>query len=239
MCGRFTMFSDDAELVSLFDIDEVEGEHQRTYNQAPAQLVRSVTSSYTDDDEERILGLQQWGLVPSWAKEGFKPLINARSETVTTKPAFRSAAIRRRCLVPTNGYFEWRKLPGGKKQPYFLSLGDSRGRPAPAGSEPVIAMAGIYELSDEGVPTVALLTRAASPSIAFIHDRMPLFLTRDLWTPWLDPTQQKRDVVEDMINIALAPPLVAREVGAAVGNVRNDFPGLIDAVDPGDGMLPL
>ena len=137
MCGRFTMYADDAELTTLFDIDLVEGEHAPSYNQAPSELIRAVRS---DAEAEPLLTNQKWGFVPFWAKEGFKPLINARAETVTEKPVFSAAAKKRRCLVPSNGYFEWQKKRDGKKQPYFLSLADSDGNPAPPGSEPVMAM---------------------------------------------------------------------------------------------------
>lgn len=268
------MFSDDAELVSLFDIDVLEGEHQAAYNQAPSQLIRAVTAkvpreelgegdagavphSQTPGDqgerggeiegegearavaasETRRLGLQQWGFVPSWAKEGFRPLINARSETVTSKPVFRGAASRRRCLVPTNGYFEWRKMPDGKKQPYFFSLADREGRAAPVGSEPIMAMAGIWEYSEEGAPTVALLTRAASEPLAFIHNRMPLFVPSSLWGAWMDPGLVDKETVAELIRELPPPPLIPRMVRPAVGNARNNFPGLIDPYDPAVSAL--
>lgn len=281
------MFSDDAELVSLFDIDVLEGEHEPAYNQAPSQLIRAVTTKVRRDDvgdvrdhssrggehqgegehrgegegegpatspttsrttsptdshatsrtispEARHLGLQQWGFVPSWAQEGFRPLINARSETVTTKPVFRGAASRRRCLVPTNGYFEWRKMPDGKKQPYFFSLADREGRAAPVGSEPIMAIAGIWEYSEEGAPTVALLTRAASEPLAFVHNRMPLFVPSSLWGDWMDPDLVDKGTVEELIRELPPPPLVPRMVRPAVGNARNNFPGLIDPYEPVD-----
>lgn len=142
MCGRFSMFSHDSELVRLFDIDVMEGEHGASYNEAPSQLVRSVRMK---SDGRRELDLMQWGLVPFWAKESFKPLINARAETLTEKPAFRTAAAKRRCLIPANGYYEWQVGPGGKKQPYFLSLADQDGHAASPGAEPTLAMAGIFD----------------------------------------------------------------------------------------------
>lgn len=234
------MYADDPELVSLFDIDEVDGEHSPSYNQAPSQLVRSVRET---SQEQRKLGLQQWGLVPFWAKEGFKPLINARAETVTEKPAFRTAARRRRCLIPTNGYYEWQKNAQGKKQPYFLSLANQSGESAPPGSEPVLAMAGIFEWPGEeagegGAPTCALLTRPASDTLGYIHDRMPLFVPRSMWEPWLDRDLQDPEKVADLVASIPDAPLAPRRVAPEVGSVRNNFPGLISPYEPDQGMLP-
>lgn len=197
MCGRYTLFTGDEDLGALFGIELVQGDHLPTYNQAPAQMVRVVIGS--------TITLMKWGLVPAWAKPGFKPLINARSETVTEKPSFRSAAKQRRCLIPTNGYYEW-----ANKQPYFLSLGEQT---------PVLAMAGIYEGD-----TCAVLTREATAELAHIHSRMPLFVPKYLWNAWLDPASG--DVAELIEEIPPAP-LVARKASAAVGNVANDFPELI------------
>ena len=247
MCGRFTMYADDAELATLFDIDLVEGEHAPSYNQAPSELIRAVRS---DAEAEPLLTNQKWGFVPFWAKEGFKPLINARAETVTEKPVFSAAAKKRRCLVPSNGYFEWQKKRDGKKQPYFLSLADSDGNPAPPGSEPVMAMAGIYEWPAAGdqsgeagkleLPapaTVALLTRSSSDTLGHIHDRMPVFVPRSLWGMWLDQELTDKDKVAELIAAIPPAPLAPRMVAPAVGNVRNNFPGLIDPYDPDGGKL--
>lgn len=224
------MYADDPELVALFDIDVVGGEHEPSYNQAPSELIRAVRQK---SDDSRELTDQKWGLVPFWAKEGFKPLINARAETVTEKATFRTAARERRCLVPTNGYYEWQKLPDGKKQPYFLSLADSEGQPAPPGSEPILAMAGVFEWpkeGEDGPATAALLTREAADTLGHIHARMPLFIPRSLWQPWLDRELTDPQEVQQLIAQVPVAPLAPREVSSAVGSVRNDFPALIDPV---------
>lgn len=238
MCGRFTMYADDPELVALFDIDVVEGEHQPSYNQAPSEMIRAIRDR---SDQARELTNQKWGFVPFWAKESFKPLINARAETVTERPTFRTAARKRRCLVPTNGYYEWQRRPDGKKQPYFLSLADAQGESAPAGSEPVLAMAGIFEWPREGEgspATSALITRSAPDALGQIHDRMPLFVPRSLWEPWLDRELTDPEKVEELIASIPVAPLAPRRVSPAVGSVRNDFPGLIEPYDPDAGALP-
>lgn len=245
------MFADDPELVRLFDIDLVEGEHCESFNEAPSQLIRSVR---TKSDQRRELDLMKWGLVPFWAKESFKPLINARAETVTEKPAFKTATSKRRCLIPTNGYYEWKTEPDGTKQPYFLSLATTDGAPAAPGSEAIMAMAGIYdwpskeertkqesweqaELGDEQTkhaplaPTSAIITRAATDTLGQIHDRMPLFVPRNAWADWLNPELTDLENIQELIENIGTPPIAPRKVGKAVGNVRNNSPDLILPVE--------
>lgn len=255
MCGRFTIFADDQELVRLFDIDLVEGEHGESFNVAPSDLVRSVR---VNSEQKRELDLMSWGLVPFWAKDSFRPLINARSETVTEKPTFRTAASKRRCLIPTNGYYEWQKMPDGSKQPFFLSLATEHGEPAPPGSEPIMAMAGIFDWPSKDaraqaeeswqqkqsdgksgeapmphVPaTNAIITRAAADTLGHIHERMPLFVPRSRWNDWLDPGLTNPEAIRTLIGEIGTPPIAPRAVGRAVGNVRNNSPELILPLDP-------
>lgn len=220
MCGRFTLFADDQKLATLFDIDVMEGEHAPAYNQAPSQFIRSVVGN-----DSRTLTLQKWGLVPGWAKGSFKPLINARAETVTEKPSFRAAASRRRCLLPTNGYYEW-----SDRQPYFLAEADADGAPLPPRDSPVLAMAGIYEVpwSDiDTVPTCAIITHAAHDSLGHIHPRMPLFIPQERWDEWLDPSLDDRGQVAAMIADMPQMLLAAQPVSKAVGNVKMQDPRVI------------
>lgn len=247
------MFAADPELASFFDVDVIEGEHKPSYNEAPSQMIRSVQTDRAETSE-RVLDLKQWGLVPFWAKENFKPLINARAETVTEKPSFRSAVKKRRCLIPTNGYYEWQKEPDGRKQPFFLSLADAQGNPAPPGREPVLAMAGIYEGPSRDAKekfrethgedakvdlanTAALLTRSATDTLGEIHPRMPLFVPRNLWEVWLDPEFEDSEELQRLIDAIQTPPLAPRAVGSAVGNVRNNFPGLLTPLNLGADAL--
>lgn len=264
MCGRFSLFADDDELVALFDIDLLLGEHSPSWNEAPSRQIRAVLEREVPDDPapagpradeggggtpssgavvggnptvpahathvERQLRLLEWGLVPSWAKTPLRPMINARAETLTSKPSFRNAAARRRCLVPANGYFEWQAPEGTRgKQPWFLSRGDG---------DPVMAFAGIFEAwrdpaGGEDAPwllTCAIVTRSAPDALGEIHDRMPVVVPPDLWEAWLDPETTERDRVDDLLASIPAPALVPRRVGRAVGNVRNDGPDLIAPV---------
>lgn len=213
MCGRFSLFTSDDELCAIFGIDVLEGEHYPSYNQAPGQLVRVVVGG-----KPRFLTLFQWGLVPAWAKPGTRPLINARSETLTEKPSFRAAALRRRCLVPVDGYFEWAAEAAGK-QPYFLS------------GSGVMALAGVFEVfhgaGGEEIYSCAILTREAAESVSHIHPRMPMVVPADRWTEWLDPNTQDRAAVEMLVQSLPPAALSARPVLPAVGSVATQDPELI------------
>jgi putative SOS response-associated peptidase YedK len=190
-------------------------------------------------EKVRWLRLLKWGLVPSWAKEASigNRMINARADTLLEKPAFRRAALARRCLVPADGWYEWQVSPTEKdakgkprKQPFFM-------RPVADGP---IAFAGVYELwRDPGVhaddpdawlATYAIVTTDAEPGLAAVHDRMPLVLPPDRWDDWLDPQQRDPDAVRAL----LAPPVegrfVAVPVSTRVNAVSNNGAQLLDPV---------
>jgi putative SOS response-associated peptidase YedK len=201
------------------------------YNVAPTKPVPVVVHRPRPGDRGgpavRHLRTARWGLVPSWARDatGAAKRINARVETVATTPAFRLALARRRCLVPADGWYEWARRDDGSRQPTYLNPRDRSG----------LAFAGLYEFwsGPAGkVTTCTIITTAALDQLATVHDRMPLLLPRAAWASWLDPAL-------DDPGPLLAPPaadLVAgielRPVGAAVGNVTNEGPGLIAPVAP-------
>ncbi|MFM1722407.1 SOS response-associated peptidase [Rhodococcus sp. PAM 2766] len=239
MCGRYASTTTDKELRSLFDaIDYVGAEPPPSYNVAPTQDVRIVLERSPRDrptaDPERRLRTAKWGLVPAWAKDpkiGSR-LINARSESVTEKPSFRSAASKRRCILPADGYFEWQKDDNGRKIPYFLH-GDDR----------VLAMAGLYELwpdpskaaDDPGrwLWTATVLTTRATDAAGHIHDRSPVILPESFWAHWLDPSITDADDVRAMVASIPEPHLHPYEVSTDVNNVENNRPDLIEPVRPG------
>jgi putative SOS response-associated peptidase YedK len=188
----------------------------------------------------RQLRVLRWGLVPSWAKDpslGNK-LINARAETVAIKPAFRRAFARRRCLLPADGYYEWRTTARGggraRKQPFLIS--------PRAGN--CLAMAGLYELwrapdlpadhPDAWLWTATIITTRATDDFGHIHDRMPMVVERDHWAQWLDPACTGPDELSDLMVPAASVGLDVRPVSPAVNNVRNNGPGLIEPVSPGE-----
>lgn len=167
----------------------------------------------------------QWGLVPSWARDASRPMINARAESLVDKPSFKAAARRRRCLVPANGYYEWQAGAGGK-QPWFLSAGEG---------DPVLGFAGIYEAwqgpRDQWLLTFAIVTRSAPDAVGHIHDRSPVVVPLSMWSEWLDPETETDTEVRHLLDAIASPVLVPRKVGNAVGNVRNNDPSLIEEVE--------
>lgn len=248
MCGRYASFRDAQDLADEFAVSE-EGiaEDARllppSWNLAPTDPVRVVVererSTDADDDVLRSLRLARWGLVPGWAKDpriGSR-MINARAETLTTKPAFRRAVVSRRCLVPAEGWYEWQAAPDGSpprtpKQPFWIHAED--GGP--------LAFAGLYEFwRDPARPdddpqrwlvTMTIVTGGAptdDPFLAAIHDRRPVVLEGSDRDAWLDPRGHDADAA---VQLLMHEPrgLVATPVSTAVNKVGNDGPQLLEPV---------
>lgn len=243
MCGRYASARSAADLAALFDAEDGTGDERLTasYNVAPTDPVhvvwhgRSGAGPGGEAPPTRAVGVARWGLVPHWAtdrKIGAR-MINARAETVATLPAFRDAFRRRRCLVPADGWYEWRRDPEGPgKQPYFLTSQD--GGP--------LVFAGLWSVwrrGDERLVTCAIVTTDALGDLREIHDRMPLVLPPQRWDAWLDTTDTTGaagDTGGPMDGL-LTPPaeewlagIARRPVSAAVGNVANNTPDLIREV---------
>lgn len=240
LCGRYAAKKDPAVLAAEFDaLDATEDQFRPDYNVAPTKNVVTVVQRHPRDEEGnpdpdttvRSLRMMRWGLIPGWAKDksvGAK-MINARAESVATKPAFRSSLARRRCLVPAEGWFEWRR-DGKNKQPFFMTTAD--------GSS--LAMAGLWttwrdkEADPDAPPlvTCAVITTDAVGELTTIHDRMPLLVKPDDWGAWLDPD------AEDVSKLLTSPPLdliaelELRPVSDQVNSVRNNGPELLERVDP-------
>ena len=217
MCGRYASSRGADDLVAHFGVEEVPEEQLApSYNVAPTDPVPVVL----ERSGTRLLKVVRWGLVPSWAKDakGAARLINARSETLADKPAFRAAYARRRCLVPADGYYEW-KNDGGRKQPWFLSARD--GGP--------LAMAGLYEVwappEGDRLWTCTVITTSAPDELGEIHDRTPLLVPPGDWDRWLDP--ELEDPGQGLLVPGVPGVLDAWPVSPAVGNVRNDGPELV------------
>ncbi|WP_334683980.1 SOS response-associated peptidase [Arthrobacter sp. CAN_A214] len=158
-------------------------------------------------------------------------MINARSETVTEKPSFRTAAAKRRALVPANGYYEWQKNPDGSKTPHYLDGQDE---------EELLGFAGLYEYwpdptkaedaEDKWLVTATILTTQAHDALGEIHERTPVIIPKDLQGQWLDPTMTDKDQIQHFLTAVPEPVLIPRVVGKDVGSVRNDGPQLIQPV---------
>lgn len=177
MCSRFSLTSPQQAVRSLFNLDSVDAFPPR-YNIAPTQPILIVRRGRRADREAV---LTRWGLIPAWVKDPreFTTLINARGETVGEKPSFRGAYRHRRCLIPTDGFYEWTGKPGAK-QPHLVRLA----------SRQLFALAGLYEtwLGADGseIETSAIITTAANADMANIHDRMPVIVPTAEFDQWLD-----------------------------------------------------
>jgi len=191
MCGRFTLFEADKVLSKEFGVSGVPPLSPR-YNIAPSQPIAAVRTPHTGAGRE--LALLRWGLIPSWSKDPAigNRLINARAETVQEKPSFLNAFRRHRCLIPTNGFYEWQRQERGK-QPYFVRMRDER----------IFAFAGLWdrwESPDDGViETCAILTTAANAVLAPIHGRMPVILPQAEYARWLDPALKDPDSLSPLL----------------------------------------
>ena len=186
MCGRYTLRTPVEKLAEEFGFDASSVEVSPNYNVAPTQEVAAVLS----EGGERRLELLRWGLIPSWADDpgiGSR-MINARAETAPEKPSFRRAFRERRCLIPADGFYEWKRT-NGTKQPYYIRMRE--GRP--------FAFAGLWESwKDDGGPAIrscAILTTAPNALAGEIHDRMPVILPAGSYDVWLDPEAEKEELV--------------------------------------------
>jgi putative SOS response-associated peptidase YedK len=224
MCGRYVIISTPEAIRALFGYGEQPNFPPR-YNVAPTQPIPIVRLA----DGKRSFALMRWGLWPSWVKDPktFPLLINARGESVLEKPAFRNAMRRRRCLIPTDGFYEWQaRGAGGPKQPYFVGAKRDAG-----GQAPPLAFAGLYETwtgpNGEEIDTAAIVTTAANRTLAPIHERMPGFLPKEAFDLWLDCANVEADVASALIRPADDNLLEAYPVSPAVNRVANDSAALI------------
>jgi len=234
MCGRFTLATTPAALVEMFGLGETPDLVPR-YNIAPTQgapAIKLVTQEQEGGPPVRVLRLLHWGLIPGWAQDPTvgNRMINARSETVAQKPAFRAAFKRRRCLVLADGFYEWKSLGRGKKQPHLIRMKDGR----------AFAFAGLWERwkGPEGeLESCTVLTCEPNPLVAEIHKRMPVILHPGDYDRWLDPEIQDPDLLKQLLEPYPDTEMVAFPVNPRVNNPRFDDPECVsplnEAVDDG------
>lgn len=222
MCGRFTLRTEGEELARLF---ECEGFSQLKlrFNIAPTQPVAAVRASL--ERGARELAWLYWGFVPSWAKDRSigSRMINARSETVATKPSFRHALRHTRCLIPADGFYEWRReAEKGPKQPYYIHRKDDR----------PFAFAGLWttwEGPDHSLlESCTILTTEANDTVRPLHDRMPVILPEGAYACWLDPAQTKADLLAPLLKPFAAAAMEAFPVGTQVNRASHDDPDCIE-----------
>lgn len=221
MCGRFTLRTPLSVLIEQFELRQAPQLPLR-FNIAPTQAIAAVR--ICGDSSERQLHLLRWGLVPSWAKDpaGGAKMINARAETVADKPAFRAAFRCRRCLIPADGYYEWKK-EGAKKRPFHIRRRDDR----------PFAFAGLWETwrgggEEQPLETCTILTTDANEVSRAIHDRMPVIVDKDDYALWLDPSVQERERLQPLLRTYDSAALVASPVSLRVNNVHNDDPACLE-----------
>lgn len=216
MCGRYTLGVGAEELVEAFDVPELTFDHRPRYNIAPGQDAPVLAR----DRRGRRVGPLTWGLVPGWSDEPGAGSINARAESVATKPSFREAFARRRCLVPATGFYEWRRVDGRKVPHWF--------HPPDGG---IVTFAGIWERwARPGVEprhTFAILTTDANQDVEEVHDRMPVVVADPDRKVWLDRESDPHSLRE---LLAPAPPgtLDHHAVDPRVGRPENDDESLVE-----------
>jgi putative SOS response-associated peptidase YedK len=212
MCGRFTLRTPAKEIAEQFGVDVPD--LQLRFNIAPSQEIATVRINR--DTQKRELAMLRWGLIPFWAKDpkiGYST-INARAETVATKPAFREAFRKRRCLIVADGFYEWRKT-NGKKQPYLIHLKDDR----------PFAFAGLWERwkrDETEIQSASIIVTDPNELVDRIHDRMPVILNPDDYGVWLDREFEDGKRLLNMLRPFPADRMDAYPVSTVVNNPRND-----------------
>ncbi|NOX29918.1 MAG: SOS response-associated peptidase [Actinobacteria bacterium] len=240
MCGRFVSASPPGEIAAYFGAEVPEVELPANHNVAPTSDVYAVREGA---DASRSIEAFHWGLVPMWAKDlkvGNR-MINARSETLAEKNTFKRALANRRCLLPADGFYEWKvvgKTDKGKpkKQPMYIQRPDGE----------LLAMAGLWERWrgpdrdwDNVLHSTTVVTTQANEFMAPIHNRMPVFLSPDAWEVWLDPEVTDFDLLTSLLKPAPEALLTAHPVDPMVGNVRNKGAQLIVPFEPPEQSLDL
>jgi putative SOS response-associated peptidase YedK len=228
MCGRYAITSAPEAIRALFAYHEQPNFPPR-YNVAPTQPVPVVRLG----EGKREFVLMRWGLLPAWVKDprGVSLMIMARGDSVNEKPAFRAAMRRRRCVLPADGFYEW-KQDGEKRRPHYVRL--KSGGP--------MALAGLWETwtgpNGEELDTVAVVTTRANRTLSLIHDRMPVIVPPNAFDLWLDCRRVDAETASALIMPARDELLQAHEVSLAVNRAVNDGPALIEPLAPGASADP-
>lgn len=221
MCGRYTQHHSVDQIVARFDAQQTLIQATERYNIAPTQQVAVIRQT----GEDRVLDAFQWGLIPAWAKDPkiANKMINARAETVAEKPAFRQALVRRRCLIPGDGFYEW-KREGKEKQPFHIRRADGE----------LFAFAGLWEewKEEDGTPrrTCTIITTGPNELMLHIHNRMPAILRPDEEADWLDASLTKPDDLLPLLRPYPAEWMEAVAVSKRVNTAGVDDPTLLNSL---------
>ena len=218
MCGRYTLKTPVDSMVEAFEIEEYPSSITPSYNIAPTQEVAALV----EVEEKRKLEMFHWGLIPSWAKDpaiGNK-MINARAETVSEKPSFRSAFKKRRCLILADGFYEWQKTDDGK-QPYYIKMED----------DSPFAFAGLWEVWDkygEEIRSGTIITTDANDLMNEIHHRMPVILHPEDYGLWLDPDFDEKEALTALLKPYPSDAMEAYPVSRRVNKPANNEPSVLE-----------
>ena len=232
-----TMRTDVSDVAQIFDAEirdpRALANLPPRYNVAPTQGIEVVVQR----DDGRVLELHRWGLVPSFAKNvsvGNRH-INARAETIATSPAFRASFAKRRCIIPADGFYEWRR-EGSRKQPFLIHAADDR----------PLAFAGVWApwkdpATGEWLLSAAVVTTAANQTVAQLHNRMPVILGPSEWPIWADPEIRDPGLLNDLLRPASDDLLTLTAVSPLVNNANNEGPALLEPPTsrPADSPLTL
>lgn len=227
MCGRFTLKAKPERIKAEFKAAILPGTASfERFNIAPSQMIGAVLNQ----EKERIVTQLKWGLVPSWAKdpEVGNRMINARSETITEKPSFREAFKKRRCIIPSSGFYEWQKSAsgGGGKQPFYFYLKEKE----------AFGFAGLYEewidnQTGELLETCTIITTTANAVLKPVHDRMPVILAATDYDEWLDEKQTDTERLQRLLMPYSAAAMASHTVSRAVNIPTTDEAGLIEPIN--------
>jgi putative SOS response-associated peptidase YedK len=219
MCGRFSIAAPAGPIENRFDV-EIGFNYTPRFNCAPTQNLPVIS-----DQDPGKLSLFRWGLIPVWAKDKKigNNLINARAETIAEKPAFKNSFRRKRCLVPADGFYEWKRTAAKQKTPYRIMMKD----------ESLFAMAGIWDSwKDEGggiIHSFSIITTAPNELMRGIHDRMPVILERKDEKTWLQENDQ--DVLNKLLKPFSSEMMKAYPVSTLVNSPANDVPEVMTRVE--------
>ena len=220
MCGRFALFSNIEVILKYADLIDNDLEWRPHYNVSPSMVVPVIIS----DNNHKVLDRQSWGYLPNFSrpsadKKSIFSIINAKSETISEKPIFRTSFQKRRCLIPANGFYEWRKAD---RQPFFISIKE----------QPLIFFAGIWNAQDIASQTsprsFAIITTNANSKLEPIHHRMPVIIHQEIITEWLFSSDQKH--LLDMLKPYPAEEMLTQPVSKEVNQSRINHPGLIQKI---------
>lgn len=226
MCGRFVQALEPRVYAEHFGADLIKAEAlDPSWNVAPTDGVYAVAAH----EGERQLGTFRWGLIPWWAKDRKSAArnINARSETVASTPAFRDSFLKRRCIVPADGFYEWEQKPKGKL-PHFIRA--ESGLP--------LALAGLWASwrdpdTEDRITTCTIITGPPNVTVAKLHDRMPVILDAEVWEEWLDPENEDPETLQSLLMTHPADGMSEHAVSTLVNKVANNVPECILPLETG------